>query len=639
MLNIFFARKPSAADVSIETFFKLCEIVSKSNPKLIALAAMPLAEDLTEALRQIAELLILAEQEENPAYFEMFCERNVMTSIVFLFSADWTTSSVKEQILQTVSLLTTNLNDPTSVYYLFSKNWLNQIIVTGATLVGNDDDLLSHYVNLCKSLSLRLNRETVNFFLDPSAGFPLYTQLTRFFDHPDQMVRASVRTGTLLIFRLLNESRIPGVSPILEDSRGYFTLVACRLRDAWLAISRKRSTEEVTDLLLYVADIFGVENFQLTELLEDKIIAYVIEPTILPGFKFPGPVPLSIFASAQILHFFKKSKCSKLLIEKILEFPEPIEIIAKSADADSGFATLLIHEICDAGCTGSATRTWLIALTESLHLTESIILLKLKLAILKFWGGDISPRRSFVSPVSKKTRAEAAACDALIGISENIIPAFEELLLAEKLPDIPEAISLVSKLVTEPDELVLASSLVAERKEEPLTAVQAVTKWILTRRQVLPEDQDKLVSQVFSRVVTDMTGTAEDSQWAEELSVDITSFERIQCSVKLVDLVGYQQEVTAFFILHNSLMVVAVPDATSVEHATVKIQRRIRSISASIDRELFTTVVVKTEDGRSIRIAFEDAKRSHLALMHLETRKIANRQDLIKHLVKSILEE
>ena len=155
---------------------------------------------------------------------------------------------------------------------------------------------------------------------------------------------------------------------------------------------------------------------------------------------------------------------------------------------------------------------------------------------------------------------------------------------------------------------------------------------------MLPEDQDKVVSQVFSRVVTDITGTSEDALWAEDLSVDVAAYERIQCSVKLVDLVGYQQELTAFFFLHPSLMVVAVPDPFRVECAVVKIQRRIRSLSASIDRELFTTVVLKTEDGRSIKIAFEDAKRSHLALMHLETRKIANRQELIKNLVKSILE-
>jgi len=628
MLNIFFSRKPSTGDVTLETFFKLCEIVSKSNPKLISLAALPTSDQLTEALRQIAELLIWAEQDEQPGFFEMFCERNVLPNMVYLFTADWPSVSVKVQILQTLSLLTTNLNDPTSIYYLFSKNWFNQIITTGGGFISLEDDLLSNYVNLCKSLALLLNKETVNFFVGDS-GFPLFTQLTRFFDNPDPMVRAAVRTGTLLILRLLSDD----ASPVLNDSQGYFTLVACRLRDAWLSLGDSKAAEDVTDLLMYISDILSVKNSQLSELLEDKIIDYVLKPCIFPAFENSGklPIPLAILALAQILFFLKHSKCEKYIIEHVSIFRESVKLTLQAADADAAFAAILIHELAG----GEDTRSFFLAMSDSLHATESLEVLKIKLAILQFWASEISPRKSGFSS-QKKSRAETAAAESLIAAAENekFIPAFEEILLQEKMPEILHAEKMVAEILSEPWQLIKQSSLVSH-PSIAVTPKDQLVRWILLRRQNLPEEQDKVVSQIFNQVILDMTGSVEDSQWKEEATVDVADLAQLQCSVKLVDLIGYQQELTTQMYLHPNLLVVGIPEGAK---AVVKIQRRIRSISASIDKERSTTLLVKTEEGKILRLDFEDEKKSHLALIHLETRKITNRAELVAKIIKNILE-
>ena len=60
-----------------------------------------------------------------------------------------------------------------------------------------DEEVLGHYITLLKSISLKLNSSTVQFFFDSKGSFPLYTEAIKLINHRDGMVRAAVRTLTL----------------------------------------------------------------------------------------------------------------------------------------------------------------------------------------------------------------------------------------------------------------------------------------------------------------------------------------------------------------------------------------------------------------------------------------------------------
>ncbi len=52
------------------------------------------------------------------------------------------------------------------------------------------EELLAHYVSFLKTLSLKLNRNTIQFFFNEGAGyFPLYTEALKLFDNAEDMVR------------------------------------------------------------------------------------------------------------------------------------------------------------------------------------------------------------------------------------------------------------------------------------------------------------------------------------------------------------------------------------------------------------------------------------------------------------------
>ena len=61
---------------------------------------------------------------------------------------------------------------------------------------------MAYYISFIKTLSFKLNPNTIHFFFnEQTAEFPLYSESLRFFNHSESMVRIAVRTLTLNVFK------------------------------------------------------------------------------------------------------------------------------------------------------------------------------------------------------------------------------------------------------------------------------------------------------------------------------------------------------------------------------------------------------------------------------------------------------
>ena len=72
--------------------------------------------------------------------------------------------AVHTQVIQTISILVQNVRNNTSLYYLLSNNYVNEIIDNDFDF--RDEELQDHFVSFLKTLSLRLNANTVQFFFN-----------------------------------------------------------------------------------------------------------------------------------------------------------------------------------------------------------------------------------------------------------------------------------------------------------------------------------------------------------------------------------------------------------------------------------------------------------------------------------------
>ncbi|KAL4427887.1 hypothetical protein ABPG75_001976 [Micractinium tetrahymenae] len=268
-------------------------------------------EAVVEALRSIAELVIWGDQHDS-SMVEYFLTENLLGHFnQILQQRSNRRGNVAMQVLQTLSILIQNLRNQQTVYYLFSNNHINEIVSMRFDF--DDDEVLGYFVNLLKTISLKLNETTVQFFFHAGgppgggrgsggaspgasrpASFPLYTESIKFVNHRDPMVRTAVKTLTLNVYGI----PLPAVQQFVTSrpASAYFVELATfigeqcqvldRLLSSWDVASPQAqgSVEtclaEVEDLLSYCNDVLATGVEPLQELLLDCLWQAFVGPVL-----------------------------------------------------------------------------------------------------------------------------------------------------------------------------------------------------------------------------------------------------------------------------------------------------------------------------------------------------------------------
>lgn len=240
---------------------------------------------IIETLRQIAELMIWGDQH-NPEFFDFFLENNILSYFLRIL-AQKTNRQVKEQLIQTLSILVENIRNENSMYYLLSNNHMNELITHKFDF--SDDELMAYYISLLKTLSLKLNQNTIQFFYNSLENdFPLYNEAIKFFNHKESMIRIAVRTLTLNVYKVEDEAMR---NYILDKTAApYFSNIVWFIRDQCTSLDAlvnktpinkaklEDFVEELLDYFYYLHDIFNLGINELNEVLTDHLLKYLLLP-------------------------------------------------------------------------------------------------------------------------------------------------------------------------------------------------------------------------------------------------------------------------------------------------------------------------------------------------------------------------
>ena len=105
------------------------------------------------------------------------------------------------QILQTMSILCQCVKNDTSLYYILSNNYINEFLKYPYDF--ENDELLDHFVSFLKSLSLRMNDQTIQFFfIEKTKTIPLLNRAIELLRFRDGMVRIAAQSSILNIFKV-----------------------------------------------------------------------------------------------------------------------------------------------------------------------------------------------------------------------------------------------------------------------------------------------------------------------------------------------------------------------------------------------------------------------------------------------------
>lgn len=189
--------------------------------------------------------------------------------------------------------------------YLLSNNHVNSIIVHKFDL--SDEDVMGYYILFLKTLSLKLNPHTIHFFYNEHTNdFPLYTEAIKFFNHPESMVRIAVRTISLNVYNVENDSmqqfiRDRTAAPYFSNlvwfiGKHILELDACVRNDTDHQSQHRLSNlvAEHLDHLHYLNDILMLKIDGLNAVLTEHLLHKLFVPLYMYSLTPPTPVSMAV---------------------------------------------------------------------------------------------------------------------------------------------------------------------------------------------------------------------------------------------------------------------------------------------------------------------------------------------------------
>ena len=219
-------------------------------------------------MEKITESLLSGEKiEEN---FGLFCENQMMEKIIKLTT--YHIKSINIIIIKNLGILIPSLKDKKILFYFFSHDYMNQIILNiSYTIEEQDNDFLSYYINFLKTIANKLDKSTLSlFFHRENNNFPLLDKANRFFNSPDVMIKNTSRNIFLSLIKLNYEPMIqyicdlPRITDIIlltDNIRSFIILITSiksNLDKLESQIKLKEIEENLIDDILFIQDILSV---------------------------------------------------------------------------------------------------------------------------------------------------------------------------------------------------------------------------------------------------------------------------------------------------------------------------------------------------------------------------------------------
>jgi len=259
-------------------------------------------EVVVETLREIAELMIWGDQHE-PRFFDFFLEKQVLALFLRLLSSSSNRrGGVAQQFLQTLSIMIQNIRSEEALFYLFSNNHINNLISYRFDFA--DEEILAFYISFLRTISMKLNLNTIQFFFQSHATpptCPLYTEAIKFVRHEEVQVRIAVRTLTLNVYTVARQDPALRDFIVSREQRKYFVEVVSFLRrqlldhDVYLPAAKRgevgklsAAADEAGDLMSYCNDVLLIGCEEISQALLGALLDGLVLPVLLASL-LPEP--------------------------------------------------------------------------------------------------------------------------------------------------------------------------------------------------------------------------------------------------------------------------------------------------------------------------------------------------------------
>ena len=166
-------------------------------------------KNIKEIIHRLEGYLLMADKKKFFEYFDSFYELTILNILNDFL--DKGNQQISFYILECIYILLTNIQNTGFIFYLYSTKY--KTLIPGESLniidkiisidAQKKEEFLTYQVNFIKSLTLKLNKDCIEFFFNKYKNqFPILNKAFSLYNHKDAMIRSVVKNIYLSILKI-----------------------------------------------------------------------------------------------------------------------------------------------------------------------------------------------------------------------------------------------------------------------------------------------------------------------------------------------------------------------------------------------------------------------------------------------------
>ena len=170
-------------------------------------------ENLSELLGKLQGYLVVADRDNLKEYYEHFRQLDFLS--IFNNFIEKNMEKITFLILEMMSFLTTNIKNKDILEYIYKQKFQTNIPGINMNIIDKlisldtkkNEGFLTFQINFIKSLTLKMNIETLNYFYDCNINqFPILTKTLSLYNYKDPLIRNVGKAIFLAIIKIENQN-------------------------------------------------------------------------------------------------------------------------------------------------------------------------------------------------------------------------------------------------------------------------------------------------------------------------------------------------------------------------------------------------------------------------------------------------
>ena len=288
---------PDEKKMKLKNLDKIKDALNKIYSKKIGDAEI---ENLSELLGKLQGYLVVADRDNLKEYYEHFRQLDFLS--IFNNFIEKNIEKITFLILEMMSFLTTNIKNKDILEYIYKQKFPTNIPGINMNIIDKlisldtkkNEGFLTFQINFIKSLTLKMNIQTLNNFYDCNINqFPILTKTLSLYNYKDPLIRNVGKAIFLAIIKIENQNLKEFL--ISFPINLYYSNIIFQLKNAIVSLSLvdlgdndgskafnklEKEHDIIIDIIFYISDLLSLNNEKINFIIINCILNEIIFPLL-----------------------------------------------------------------------------------------------------------------------------------------------------------------------------------------------------------------------------------------------------------------------------------------------------------------------------------------------------------------------